>query len=128
MDKILNFLNEAGVFFFTTVDGDKPRVRPFGFKMIYDGKLFFGIGKAKQSYKQLQVNPAVEVCACKGPAWLRIKGVAKMVNDAAASEAAFKALPMLEKMYPNKDDFGLLYLDNLDVELADMQGGFEKIF
>ncbi|MCQ2559731.1 MAG: pyridoxamine 5'-phosphate oxidase family protein, partial [Clostridia bacterium] len=122
------FLSEAGVFFFATVDGDKPRVRPFGFKMVYQDKLFFGIGKSKQSYKQLQTNPEVEVCACKGPAWIRIKGVAKFVEDAAASEEAYKVLPSLAKLYPNKADFGLLYLDNLDVEIADMQGGFEKVF
>ncbi|MCQ2559730.1 MAG: pyridoxamine 5'-phosphate oxidase family protein [Clostridia bacterium] len=129
MERIIKFLDEAGVFFFATVDGNKPRVRPFGFKMIYDGKLFFGIGtKSKQSCKQLEANPEVEICACKGPAWMRIKGTAKFVDDAAAVDEAYKVLPLLAQLYPDKSNYALFYLDNLDVELADMQGGFEKLF
>ena len=61
MEKILEFLAENHVFYFATVDGDKPRVRPLGFVMNYEGKLYFGIGKHKASYKQLQANPNVEI-------------------------------------------------------------------
>ncbi len=30
MEKICNFLKEAGIYYLATVEGDQPRVRPFG--------------------------------------------------------------------------------------------------
>lgn len=129
MEKILQFLADARTFYFTTVDGDKPRVRPFGFTMEYEGKLYFGIGAGKASLKQLEVNPNVEVCATNAKdQWIRIKGVANLdIDNAKALDKAFETLPMLYKLYPNKKDFKLLYLTDLNVEIADMQGNFEKL-
>ncbi|WP_237673053.1 pyridoxamine 5'-phosphate oxidase family protein [Clostridioides difficile] len=51
MEKIMNFLKENSTFYFATVEDSKPRVRPFGFIMDYEGKLYFGIEKYKTSYK-----------------------------------------------------------------------------
>ena len=44
MNKIHEFLNEAGTFFLATVDGDQPKVRPLGAHFLMDGKVLFGIG------------------------------------------------------------------------------------
>ncbi|AXU27867.1 TPA: pyridoxamine 5'-phosphate oxidase family protein [Clostridioides difficile] len=78
MEKIMNFLKENSTFYFATVEGNKPRVRPFGFVMDYEGKLYFGIGKHKTSYKQVLVNPNVEIfTASKDGKWIRIKGIEK---------------------------------------------------
>ncbi|MCL6885794.1 pyridoxamine 5'-phosphate oxidase family protein [Clostridioides difficile] len=60
MEKIMNFLKENSTFYFATVEDSKPRVRPFGFIMDYEGKLYFGIVKYKTSYKQLLVNPMLK--------------------------------------------------------------------
>ena len=38
MSKIHDFLNEAGVFFLATVDGDQPKLRPLGFHMEMEGR------------------------------------------------------------------------------------------
>ena len=37
MERICNFLKEAGVYYLATVEGDQPRVRPFGTAIIYEG-------------------------------------------------------------------------------------------
>ena len=63
MSKINDFLNEAGVFFLATVDGDKPRLRPLGAHMEMDGKEIFGIGDFKAVYKQMVANANVEIVA-----------------------------------------------------------------
>lgn len=130
MDKILSFLKENQPFYFATVEEDKPRVRPFGFVMEWEGRLYFGIGKHKASYKQLLKNPNVEISATstKGE-WIRIKGTVVMDDSQAALDAAVKEAPFLTDIYNEKSGLtlGLCYLENIDAEIADMKGHFEKV-
>ena len=63
--KLLDFILDCGVFYYATVDEGKARVRPFGFATILDGKLYFGMGDHKRSYRETVANPYVEICACK---------------------------------------------------------------
>ena len=51
IQKIYDYLKACNGFFFATCDGDKPRVRPFGFMMIFEDKLYFGMGTHKESYR-----------------------------------------------------------------------------
>ena len=77
MEKLLAFLKDAGTFFYASCDGDKPRVRPFGFFMELNGKFYVGMGQQKESYKQTIANPNVELCAMnKKMQWIRVRGVA----------------------------------------------------
>ena len=74
--KLLDFIMDCGVFYYANVDNGKARVRPFGFATILDGKLYFGMGDHKRSYRETVENPYVEICACKGGEWIRIRGKA----------------------------------------------------
>ncbi|MGX9756909.1 pyridoxamine 5'-phosphate oxidase family protein [Clostridioides difficile] len=131
MEKIMNFLKENPTFYFATVEDNKPRVRPFGFVMDYEGRLYFGIGKHKASYKQLLSNPNVEIStANKEGKWIRIKGKAVFDENKDALKKAFEILPSLKKMYNEETgmSLGLIYLEDIDAEFADlMTGQFEKI-
>ena len=40
-----------------TVEGDQPRVRPFGTAHIFEGKLYIQTGKTKDVSKQIHANP-----------------------------------------------------------------------
>ena len=40
MDKVLKFLKDAETYYLATVEGDQPRVRPFGTAHIFEGKLY----------------------------------------------------------------------------------------
>jgi uncharacterized pyridoxamine 5'-phosphate oxidase family protein len=130
MDKILSFLKENPTFYFATVEDNKPRVRPFGFVMEWEGRLYFGMGQHKASFQQLLVNPNVEVCtaSAKGE-WIRIKGTAVLDDSQTALDHAFQTMPFLTDIYNEKTGLkmGLWYLENIDAELADMKGHFEKI-
>lgn len=53
VEKVNDFLNRAGVWFFLTTDGDQPKGRPFGFHLLKDGTLYFGTGTFKQVYRQM---------------------------------------------------------------------------
>ena len=40
LEKVAEFLKGAGTYYLATVDGDQPRVRPFGTAHIFEGKLY----------------------------------------------------------------------------------------
>ncbi len=125
MSEVYDFLKAAGTFFVTTVDGDKPRVRPFGFCMEYNGKVYFGGGNHKEFYRQLLANPEVEICACKGPEWIRIRGRVKFHDDSAALDAAWENSPNLKGMYTQPDGprMALFTVEEPSVVWATLAGG-----
>lgn len=100
MSKINDFLTEAGVFFLATVDGDKPRLRPLGAHLELDGKILFGIGDFKNVYKQMLINPYVEIVACKQDGhWMRYTGKAVFETDDKAANTMLEAMPHLKNVY-----------------------------
>ena len=56
MEKVYEFLKNAGVYYIATVDGDQPHVRPFGTINIFEGKLYVQTGKSKDVSKPIQVE------------------------------------------------------------------------
>jgi uncharacterized pyridoxamine 5'-phosphate oxidase family protein len=130
MDEVFNFLSANHTFYFATVDGNKPKVRPLGFFMNYENKLYFGIGKHKQSYQQIKVNPYVEISTAspKGE-WIRISGKVAFDEREKALAKAFETMPRLKDLYNEKTGniLGLFYLEEANAEIADMTGNFKKI-
>ena len=104
IERVCNFLKEAGTYYLATVDGDQPRVRPFGTAHIFEGKLYIQTGKIKPVSKQLAANPKAEICAFTGGKWIRVAG--KLINDdrLEAKESMLEAYPNLKRMYDAKDD------------------------
>ena len=49
IERVDAYLEKAGAFYLTTVDGDKPKCRPVGFHMVEGDKLYFGIGTFDES-------------------------------------------------------------------------------
>ena len=76
IDKVCEFLDKTQTYYLATVEGDQPRVRPFGTALVYDGKLYIQTGKVKPVSKQLAINPKAEICAFDGSTgvWLRVAG------------------------------------------------------
>lgn len=113
MERICNFLKEAGVYYLATVDGKQPRVRPFGTAHIFEGKLYIQTGKVKSVSKQLAENPKVEISAFKDGTWIRVAG--ELVNDdrMEAKKSMLDAYPNLRGMYDENDDnTQVLYFKN----------------
>ena len=79
MEQVENFLKEAETYYLATVEGDQPRVRPFGTAHIFEGKLYIQTGKVKEVSKQLHANPKAEICAFKNGEWLRVAG--ELIED-----------------------------------------------
>lgn len=113
MEKVYEFLKNAETYYLATVEGDQPRVRPFGTINIFEGKLYIQTGKAKPVSKQLKANPKAEICAYKDGKWLRI--AAELVEDdrVEARKAMLDAYPNLRAMYDENDgNTQVLYLKN----------------
>ena len=113
MERVCKFLKDAGVYYLATVDGDQPRVRPFGTAHVYDGKLYIQTGKVKPVSKQIAENSKVEICAFKDGAWLRLAG--ELVNDdrIEAKKSMLDAYSNLRAMYDENDtNTQVLYIKN----------------
>ena len=104
MKEAYDFLKECETFYLATVDGDKPRVRPFGALNIFEDKLYIQTGKSKKVSKQMQENPNVEICACKEGKWLRLEGTVVRDDRIEAKASMLDAHPDLKKMYSADDD------------------------
>ncbi len=103
MQKVVDFLKDAGVYYLATVEGDQPRVRPFGTAHIFEGKLYIQTGKVKPTSKQIAANPKVEICAFKDGTWLRICGELVEDDRTEARKSMLDAYPELRNMYNEND-------------------------
>ena len=103
MQKVVDFLKEAGVYYLATMDGDQPRVRPFGTAHIFEGKLYIQTGKVKPTSKQIAANPKVEICAFKDGTWLRLCGELVEDDRTEARKSMLNAYPELRSMYDEND-------------------------
>ncbi|MCQ2604453.1 MAG: pyridoxamine 5'-phosphate oxidase family protein [Spirochaetia bacterium] len=103
MEKVCRFLKEAGTYYLATVEGDQPRVRPFGTAHIYNGKLYIQTGKKKPVSHQIAANPKVELCAFKDGTWLRVEATLVEDDTVAARKSMLDAYPELRSMYDEND-------------------------
>jgi uncharacterized pyridoxamine 5'-phosphate oxidase family protein len=104
MNEVYEFLKNCGTYYIATVEGDQPRVRPFGTVDIFEGKLYIQTGKVKEVSKQIQTNPKVELCAFADGKWVRVAG--KLVRDdrVEAKKHMLDNYPQLKSMYSAEDD------------------------
>ncbi len=103
MKNVYDFLKNADTYYLATVEGDQPRVRPFGTVNIFDGKLYIQTGKVKPVSKQLMANPKAEICAFKDGKWLRV--TCELIEDDSveARKSMLDAYPNLRSMYDEND-------------------------
>lgn len=113
IERVCQFLKDAGTYFLATAEGDQPRVRPFGTVHIYNGKLYIQTGNSKPVAKQLKANPKAEICAFHNGEWIRVAG--ELVEDdteeerTKAQESLLEAYPDLKRMYKAGDGNTAVY-------------------
>ena len=80
MNNIVTALKETGTFFVATVEGDQPRVRPFGSVCEFEGNAYICTNNTKHCYAQMLANSKVELCGLnKDGTWIRVQ--CKLVRD-----------------------------------------------
>lgn len=116
---VVEFIKKAGVYYLATMDGDQPRVRPFGTINLFNDKVYIQTGKVKDVSKQIAANPKVEISAFVDGAWLRVCG--KLVNDDSieAKRSMLDNYPDLKAMYDAEDDnTQVLYFEDATATLS----------
>ena len=113
IERVCKFLKDAGTYYLATVEGDQPRVRPFGTAHIFEGRLYIQTGKIKPVSRQLAANPKAEICAFHNGTWLRVAGELVEDDRVEARKSMLDAYPNLRKMYDENDgNTQVLYFKN----------------
>ena len=113
MNEVYEFLKKCGTYYLATIEGNQPRVRPFGTVDIFEDKLYIQTGKSKEVSKQIQASPKVELCAFNGETWLRVAGELVRDDRYEAKAHMLDAFPSLKGMYSADDDnTEVLYFKN----------------
>lgn len=125
MREVYDFLKKCAHYFIATVDGDQPRVRPFGTAVIFENRLYIQTGKKKNVSKQMKANPKVEICAlnlAEGK-WLRIAATVVTDDRREAKQYMLDQNPDLKSMYSADDDnTHVLYLKNVTATFSSFSG------
>ena len=128
MTRIYDFLKQAEVYYLATLEGDQPRVRPFGTINIFEGKLYIQTGKIKPVSRQLAANHKAEICAFYQGTWLRV--ACELVEDdrVEAKKSMLDAYPNLRGMYDENDgNTQVLYFKNAVATFASFGGAPETV-
>lgn len=115
MEEVLKFLKDVSTFYLATIDGDQPRVRPFGAVTAYEGRLYLITSNQKDVFRQLQANPKLELCGMdqKGN-WLRVEATTVEDSDRNVKRAMLEEYPDLKNLYSVDDGkMEVLYLHNV---------------
>ena len=128
MERVCSFIKDAQTYYLATMDGDQPRVRPFGTIHIFEDKLYIQTGRAKDVAKQLAANPKAEICAFKDGVWLRVAG--ELVDDdrIEPKKSMLDAYPSLRAMYdPADSNTEVLYFKNAKATFSSFTAAPETV-
>ena len=108
VNKVFEFLQNAGTFYLATVEGDQPRVRPYGAMMIFEGKIYIMAGGKTNATLQIAANPKAEICAFRGQT-LRIE--CKLTEDSRpeTQKALIEKMPVLKPALGENGENGVMY-------------------
>jgi uncharacterized pyridoxamine 5'-phosphate oxidase family protein len=127
MQEVYDFLKKCQTYYLATVDGDQPRVRPFGSFDLFDSKLYILTGKIKDVSKQMKANPKIEICAFDGESWLRVQANAVEDPRRETKVQILEAHPVLKDRYsPDDGNTQVLYLKDVVAKFESF-GGSPKV-
>lgn len=119
MKQVYEFLKKAEVYYLATVEGDQPRVRPFGTIDLFEDKLYIQTGKVKPVANQMKANPKVEISAMAEGKWIRIEAIAVLDERIEAQEHMLDNYPNLKAMYqPGDGNTEVYYLKDATAQIC----------
>lgn len=127
-EKVNEFLNEAGVWYFLTTEGEQPKGRPFRFHMLQDGKVYFGTGTFKKVYQQMTENRHVEILAVKGGEFMRYDGEVVFEEGEEMAQAVLANAPAMQKIYNEETGYklGMFHLETGHAEICNAMKTIEE--
>ncbi len=120
--EVYEFLKKSETYYIATMDGDQPRVRPFGTVDIFEDRLYIQTGKIKNVSRQIHANPKIEICGMAGDQWIRIEAVAVEDDRNEARQHMLDTYPMLKGMYAADDgNTEVFYLKEATATIASLR-------
>jgi len=128
MQTVHDFLKKVGTYYIASLEGNQPRVRPFGTINLFEGRLYIQTGKRKSFSRQIATNPKVELCAFDGETWLRVAATLVEDNRLEAQQSLLAAYPVLESMYTVGDGNNVVYyLKDVSAVFATFDGVIREV-
>lgn len=115
MNKIVESIKKLKVFYIATIEGDQPRVRPFGSICEFEGSIYICSNNTKEVYKQITANPKIEMCGMnENGEWIRLSATAKKDNRIEAKQAVLNDPTGPSQLYKADDAiFEVFRLENV---------------
>ena len=98
-EEVLEFVTKNPMFSLATIDGNQPHVRMMMVCRADEDGILFTTGRDKDVNKQLQANPAVEMCfyaASDENRQVRIEGTVEMFDDLELKKQIVEEFPFLK--------------------------------
>lgn len=97
---ILHFINEHPLFYLATSEDNIPRVRIMRACIADKRGIFFNTKKNKESYRQLQKNPYIEMCFFDShrEIQIRISGKAEIIDEKNIKEEIVNKFSILQAL------------------------------
>ena len=106
--KVFDFLQNAGTFYLATVEGDQPRVRPYGAMLYFEDKIYIMAFGKTNATRQIGQNQKAEICAFKGQT-LRIECELVEDNRPEVGKALVNKMPVLKPALGENGENGVMY-------------------
>lgn len=126
LERACSYLRRIPAWYLATIDvadGHQPRVRPFSFAKVDNGKLWFCTSRDKDVWAELSANPKFEVSGWKpGECWIVLTGE-------AALEAGFKHMVGIGEEHESANDGRLAFFSvrNIVARFCDIDGSEERL-
>lgn len=108
IQKVFDFMEKAGTFYLATVEGDQPRVRPYGAMLFFEGKIYIMAFGKTNATRQIADNQKAEICAFKGQT-LRIACTLVEDNRPEVGKALIDKMPVLKPTLGENCENGVMY-------------------
>ncbi|MCR5131669.1 MAG: pyridoxamine 5'-phosphate oxidase family protein [Prevotella sp.] len=105
---VYDFLEKAGTFYLATVEGDQPRVRPYGAMLFFEDKIYIMAFGKTNATRQIADNSKAEICAFKGQT-LRIECRLVEDNRPEVGKALVDKMPVLKSALGENGENGVMY-------------------
>lgn len=131
MKEVIDFLSANKMGSLATVEDGKPHVRPWGFMLAQDGKLWFCTANNKNVFYQLQKNPAIAFTSSNSEfVTIRVCGEVTFSNDVGMKKTILENNPMVKGIYQTPDNpiFEIFYLDHGTAVISGFSGQAPQIF
>ncbi len=106
MNEITDFLSASSIQYLATIGTDgRPKVRPFQFMFEEEGKMYFCTSNTKEVYKELSLQPWVELCAIgENNSWIRISGKVVFTQSREVKIRILEISPLVKSIYQSADN------------------------